>query len=223
MPHSNHRAETSPDPALPAVASLAEYRSRRAERGGQRRAGRGPALPTLYFDLASPHTYFAAERAERMFAGLRWRAASSPRLGRHPVLAEERAPVARRAELLGMPLVWPDDPPVAVPRAMRVAALAAERGIGSQFALAATRLAFCGGFNIDDARVLCDAADAAGLDVDAALLAACDPRRDHAIASAGRRLLDAGADRLPVLELAGTLFCGEERLAEAAATIRHAS
>jgi hypothetical protein len=36
----------------------------------------------------------------------------------------------------------------------------------------------------------------------------------------GLRLLAQGADRLPVLRVGRTLFCGEHRIAEAAAAVR---
>jgi 2-hydroxychromene-2-carboxylate isomerase len=105
---------------------------------------------------------------------------------------------------------------------MRVAALAAECGRGSAFVLAASRLAFCGGFDLDDPEILAEAAAAAGLGLDAALEAAADAGRDGPIEEAGRRLLAQGADRLPVLQVGRTLFCGEERLSEAAAAARTA-
>ncbi|MGI8729987.1 MAG: hypothetical protein ACR2LK_08370 [Solirubrobacteraceae bacterium] len=209
------------------MEDLAQFRARRAARAARpERAAversRGQARPTLYFDLASPQTYLVAERAERIFPGLRWVAASAPEFTHH-TFAAERARLAQRAAALGMPLVWPEDAPVSVPCAMRVAALAVERGLGSQFMLAITRLAFCGAFHIEDPRILCDAAAVAGLSTGETLLAARDGRRDGPIAEAGRRLVDAGAQRLPALELSGRLFCGEERLAEAAAAVRHAS
>jgi hypothetical protein len=44
--------------------------------------------------------------------------------------------------------------------------------------------------------------------------------RDGAIEAAGRRLLAAGADRLPALRVGRSLFSGEKRVAEAAAAAR---
>ncbi|MGH2917062.1 MAG: hypothetical protein ACRDLS_00455, partial [Solirubrobacteraceae bacterium] len=49
------------------------------------------------------------------------------------------------------------------------------------------------------------------------LAAAGDARRDGPIEDAGRLLLAAGADRLPALRIGRMLFCGEDRLSEAAA------
>ena len=100
---------------------------------------------------------------------------------------------------------------------MRVAALAVERGRAAEFALAASRLAFCGGYDVDDPEILAEAAAAAGLGLSECLRAAGEaaPRRPAgagraAAAEPGRRRA-AGARRRPAL------FCGEHRLAEAAA------
>jgi len=195
------------------LTSLDSYRAT-----APRQPRRAPVRPRFYFDLASPHTYLAAERAERMFAGLTWQPASSDALECGGTMGEdERASVARRARLLGLPLVWPAEPPRRAVGAMRVAALAAERGRGAAFVLAASRLGYCGGYSIDDPETLAEAAAAAGIELDEMLRAAGDVRRDGPIEEAGRRLLAAGADRLPVLRVGRMLFCGEERLSEAIA------
>ncbi|MEA2195047.1 MAG: hypothetical protein QOG42_1481, partial [Solirubrobacteraceae bacterium] len=171
----------------------------------------------LFFDLSSPYTYLAAERAERMFAGLEWQPACTGVL--HDAELSERAMRAacRRAELLGLPLTWPEDHPRPVRGAMRVASLAAELGCGAEFVLAASRLAFCGGFDIDEPDILAEAAAAAGIGLPEALAAAGDVRRDGAIEDAGLSLLAAGAVQLPAMRVGRQLFCGEERLHEAAA------
>ena len=103
---------------------------------------------------------------------------------------------------------------------MRVAAHAAETGRGAAFALAAGRLAFCGGFDLDDPEILAEAAAAAGLGLDACLQAAGDRGRDGAIEAAGRRLLAVGADRLPALRIGRALYWGESQVADAAAAAR---
>lgn len=175
-----------------------------------------PSRATFFFDLRSPYTYLAAERADRLFPGLEWLPASSEMLHRGELDLEGRR-AAERARLLGLPLVWPEDEPYVVPGAMRVAALAAERGCGSAFVLAASRLAYCGGFDIDDPEILAEAAAAAGIELELALHAAGDISRDGPIEEAGRVLLAAGAQRLPALRIGRTLFCGEDRLMEAAA------
>lgn len=186
-----------------------------ADRG--RRSGR-PAprarRATFWFDLADPGTYLAAERVERLPAAVRWRPAADRALAR--TRPEE---AAARAAALGMPLVWPErlGP---VPRAMRAALHACEQGRGAAFVLAASRLAFCGGFDLDDPEVLAEAAAAAGVGLDGAFRAAAEGVRDAEIDAAGAFLVDHGAEALPVLRVGRVLYAGEGRLAEGAAALR---
>src|SRR4051812_20339162 len=126
-----------------------------ARRRGRRSAGRGRdrVSTAFHFDLADPGTYLAAERVDRLFPGIAWVPTSLAAL-RAPL---SEADVAARASALRMPLVWPERHPDSRPAAMRTAAYAAEVGRGAAFALAATRLAFCGGFDLDDLEVLAEA------------------------------------------------------------------
>ncbi len=192
------------------VTSLDQYRQRAARRRP------GTRRPAFFFDLASPYTYLAAERADRMFSRLEWIPAASEALHCGTFAGDdERAAIGRRADMLGLPIVWPVGPAAPVVGAMRVASLAAQRGVGAAFVLAASRLVFCGGFELDDPEILAEAAAAAGIDLGEMLHAAGDASRDGAIEDAGRKLLAAGADRLPALRVGRMLFCGEDRLAEA--------
>ena len=100
---------------------------------------------------------------------------------------------------------------------MRVASLAAERGLGAAFVLAACRLQYCGGYSIEEPEILAEAAAAAGIDLGEMLRAAGDLGRDGPIEETGRTLLAAGADRLPALRVGRLLFCGEDRLSAAVA------
>lgn len=202
------------------VISLDQRRRERDRVQAPASAADLPAVSTFYFDLGSPSTYFAAERAERMFPRLAWRPALAPPSASPPSLdGDPRAAGARAAELR-MPLVWPDSRPVAGRAAMRVAAFAAERAQASAFVLAASRLAYCGGFDLDDLEILAEAISAAALPFDAGLAAAEDAAHDAAMLETGSRLFAMGADRLPVLTVGRRLFAGEERLTEAAAAMR---
>jgi 2-hydroxychromene-2-carboxylate isomerase len=199
------------------VTSLEEHR---ADRRRRKAAALGVApRTTLFFDLASPYTYLAAERAERLFTGLDWRPACASALHCGELNGDGAwGAVAARARLLRLPLVWSEERhPYAVPGAMRVASLAAQTGCAGAFVLAASRLAFCGGFDLDDPEILAEAAAAAGMGLQETLDAARDASRDGPIEEAGRLLLAAGADRLPALRVGRMLFCGEDRLSEAAA------
>jgi 2-hydroxychromene-2-carboxylate isomerase len=205
------------------VIRLAERREKR--RTAPRRRVE-PLRAEFFFDLACPFTYLAAERVDRAFANVRWTAASTTAL-RCGSLADDDTALARvrhaaeqRAATLRMPLVWPEAFPAEMPAAMRVASYAAEQGRGAAFVLAAGRLAFCGGFDLDDPEILAEASAAAGLVLDDCLRAAREQRRDGMIDAAARRLLSAGADRLPALRLGRALYWGESQVAEAAVVAR---
>ena len=209
------------------VISLMERRARRtppAVPATPEPAVRGPGRPrvTFFFDLVSPWTYLAAERAERMLPGGRWRPATGEvllggRTAPDPRDRVRREAAERRADELALPLVWPEGWPMAGQAAMRVAAMAAERGMAAPFVLAAGRLAFCGGYDLDDPEVIAEAAAAACLALDDAFAAAAQIRRDGAMERAAMGLLRRGADELPAAVVGRRLFAGEGRLAEAAA------
>ena len=205
------------------VIRLAERRQARRARSRQRLT---PVRAEFLFDLACPFAYLAAERVERAFDDVTWTAASATSLRRGSLASDEaaltavRAAAEERAGALRLPLVWPENWPGDVPAAMRAASYAAESGRGAAFVLAAGRLAFCGGFDLDDPEILAEAAAAAGVGLDGCLRAAGDRRRDGAIEASGRRLLAVGADRLPALRVGRSLFWGEGQVAEAAAAAR---
>lgn len=199
------------------MGELISLDDRRAARGA--RPSRGvsagsrhvrSAEPVRFcFDLASPWTYLAAERVERLFGGLHWH----PVAGNLPI---DRGAVEARARELRMPLVWPEQAGSGR-AAMRVAALAAERGCAAAFVVAAGRLAFCGGYDLDDPEILAEAAAAAGLGLEDALTAAADHARDAGFERDAGLLAARSADGLPALSVGGRLFCGERRIPEAAA------
>lgn len=174
-----------------------------------------PMAPaTFYFDLAAPGAYLVAERVERCFDDVQWQAAvpwrPAPLLGE--ALARTIAAAERQAVELRMPLVWPERFPAPVPAAMRVATYATAEGRGGAFAIAAGRLAFCGGFDVEDPHIIAEAAAAAGLDIDEAARAARETRRDDLVAAAGRALWAEGCRALPALRTDGRLYGGEQRI-----------
>ena len=209
------------------VVVLAERRRLREQNtngGPPAEAGGAPARSaTFLFDLASPLTYLAAERVERLLGTVHWQpvAAEALHRGNPWVDPAARADAERRAAALHLPLVWPDRFPDPGRVALRAAAYAAEHDRGAAFTLAACRLAYCGGFDLEDPEVLAEAAAAAGLGLEECLRAAGDIARDGPLEAAGRRLLAAGADRLPAVRVGRTLICGEDRMTEASAWLRH--
>ncbi|WP_354698620.1 hypothetical protein DSM112329_04306 [Paraconexibacter sp. AEG42_29] len=206
------------------MGDVIDMAGRRRQRGAvaERLDHRLPSTAaTFFFDLASPETYLAAERVTRGFAEVRWVPVLGDAVGdgcRDDEELQQRAEC--RATELRMPLVWPEQMPVSFLSAMRVADYACDAGRGEPFVLAACRLAFCGGFDLDDPDILAEAAAAAGLPLDDCLRAAGDRGRDGALIERGRRLTAQGAQLLPAVRVRRTLFCGEDRLLEAAAAAR---
>src|SRR3954451_20927755 len=196
------------------VVSLETRRQGRSTTDGVRERARTAAF---HFDLADPGTYLAAERVDRLFPGIAWIPTSLTAL-RGPWAGDDD--VAARAGALRMPLVWPERHPAPRPAAMRAAAYAAEQGRGAAFSLAASRLAFCGGFDLDDPEVLAEAAAAAGIGLRECLQAAGETARDAPAEAEAQRLLAAGADRLPVVRVGRLIFAGEERVTAAVAAWR---
>lgn len=192
-----------------------EARRRRAEHRPER------TRAEYFFDLSCPFSYLAAERIERAFDDVVWTPASAPPLRRSRARAVVRA-AEERAAALRLPLVWPERFPAGVSAAMRVAALAAERGRGAAYVLAAARLAFCGGFDLDDPEILAEAATASGLTDAEWERAVDDTSRDAEIERVGQGLVDAGSDRLPALRIGRALYWGERRLGDGITAARYA-
>jgi len=181
--------------------------------------------PTVLCDRAAPGTYHAAERADRMLPGARWRPVHGdlllpPRHRGGP--RRERARLEARAAALRLPLVWPEHP-VRARGALRVAALADERGRGAAFVQAAARLAWAGGYDLEDPEVLVEAAGAAGLGAAEALAAAADGGRDAPMVDEAGRLRVLGVCELPAVRVGERIVAGEGRLAEAALLARRST
>jgi 2-hydroxychromene-2-carboxylate isomerase len=176
---------------------------------------RGGSRAAFFFDVACPFSYLAAERIERVLGEVEWIPAPAvgldggagwARLEARRALAERQALAAR------LPLVWPDQFPTNTRHALRAAAYAAENGAGGSFALAATRMAFCGGFDLEDPEILGVAAGAAGLPLEGCLSAARDPSRDVSLWATARGLHARGVRRLPAIRLGSRWFEGERLL-----------
>jgi 2-hydroxychromene-2-carboxylate isomerase len=183
-----------------------------------------PPLATgFYFDVVSPLTYLAAERVERLFPAATWAPVDPTAIAPVPspgAVAGLRELAETRAAALKMPLVWPE---TALPfgeagqAVRRAAAYAAASGRGSAFVVAAGRLAFCGGFELDDPEVIAEAAVAARLSARGCLAATVDREWDERLVAAAYQVAVLESTELPAIMIARRLFGGEQRLAEAAA------
>lgn len=176
----------------------------------------------FFFDVACPFSYLAAERVERTFAAVTWVPAAAYAMHDAPdvsALPGVRAAAEARAAELRLPLVWPDAWLDHAPRALRAADYACAAGHGARFAVAIGRLAYCGGFDIEDPEVLAEAAAASGLKLDECLVAAADTSRDGRLLATGRGLRYRGVNALPAVRVGRRWFGGERGLAGAMAAV----
>jgi 2-hydroxychromene-2-carboxylate isomerase len=183
---------------------------------------RAEARPAFFFDLACPFSYLAAERVERLLGEVEWVPVAGPlsaeNAGAHPCAAAEI-----RAAQLRLPLVWPESFPAPIRAALRAAVRATQLGCGARFVIAAARLAFCGGFDLDDPEVLAEAAAASGFQLEKCLAAAGDEALDGSLDATARGLIARGVDRLPAVRVRHGFFAGESLLTQAAAVSRSAA
>jgi 2-hydroxychromene-2-carboxylate isomerase len=202
--------------------------------------------PAFFFDVSCPLSYLTAERVERRLGEVDWipvdgasiscasrgesaEPAPAPAAGSadraHADATEQsahhavRARADARARALRLPLVWPDRFPGQARCAQRAAAFACEIGAGAAFALAASRLAFCGGFDLEDPETLAEAAAAAGVPLDECLQAAGEAGRDEELEYAAGILRAQGVTELPAIRIGDRWFHGEAGLMKASALV----
>jgi 2-hydroxychromene-2-carboxylate isomerase len=191
-----------------------------AERRSEQSCPRSTRRPAFFFDLSCPFSYLAAERVERLLGEVDWIPAAGIEARRQEDLGRLCARAEARARELRLPLSWPDRFPAPTPGALRAAVRATRSGSGSRFALAAARLAFCGGFDLEDPEVLAEAAAAAGVTLEDCLAAAGAAEFDAELASTTRGLAARGVGELPAVRVGRRLYAGEARLCEVAAMAR---
>jgi 2-hydroxychromene-2-carboxylate isomerase len=183
---------------------------------------RGGSRAAFFYDLACPFSYLVAERVERVLGEVEWIPAPAVALDGGALWARfeaEQALAEREARAERLPLVWPDGFPANTRHALRVASYAGENGAGPGFALAAMRLAFCGGFDLEDPEIIGVAAAAAGLSFEGCLEAARDPSRDVPLWATARGLHGRGVRRLPAIRLDRRWLSGE-RVLDSVALLR---
>ena len=198
------------------MGELIHLNAHRAERDGHR-----PDVPPMFFfDVSDPLSYLMAEQVEPSLGEINWVAVDGTALRDRAADQEwlrEQAEASARA--LRLPLVWPDTFPASTPCALRAAAFACEIGAGPQFALAAGRLAFCGGFDLEDPEALTEAAAAAGVPLDSCLEAAGERWRDDELAEMADVLREHDVFELPAVTIGGRWFAGDAALQRAGAIV----
>ncbi len=181
------------------------------------------AVPAFFFSLSCPLSYLTAEHVERTLGEAVWIPVATESLHSRrseSELTDLRRRAEARARALRLPLVWPDRFPADVPCALRAADYAGEIGAGPRFALAASRLAFCGGFDLEDPETLAEAGAAAGVALDACLAAAGEDGRDEALHGTAMGLRTRGVNELPAIRVGRRWFAGETGLLAACAMLR---
>ena len=152
------------------------------------------------FDLASPWTYLATASVAADFPDAVWTPARGDRDTSRIAEVRDRARVERAARAFRTRFDWPDRRPDGT-SANRAASAAAEHGRAKEFALAAARLAWGWGQDLDDHGVIAQAAGIAGLPLDTILEATFDLRRDV-------HLDVAAAEGAPALTTGGVTLDG---------------
>jgi 2-hydroxychromene-2-carboxylate isomerase len=216
------------------------------ERRGERLPATPQQPPAFFFDISCPLSYLTAERVERRLGEVEWipvdgasmscgsggewtepalaPAARSPERAladgaEHSAHHAVRVRADACARALRLPLVWPDRFPGEARCAQRAATFACEIGAGAAFALAASRLAFCGGFDLEDPETLAEAAAAAGVPLDECLKAAGEAWRDEELEYAAAVLRAHGVTELPAIRVGDRWFGGEAGLTAASARL----
>jgi 2-hydroxychromene-2-carboxylate isomerase len=183
----------------------------------------------LYFDVGSPYSFLAVERAARvlgeapvfrpvLLGGLfklggrsSW-GVGDPALREAGMLEVESRAMAYDLPAIRWPRPWPGD----YLTAMRVAVWADAQGACAAYAFAAGRRAFLGGCDLGRAEEVAATARDAGLDGEAALAAAQDPEVKRALREATEAAFARGVLGVPTVAVGDRLFWGDDRLEEAA-------
>jgi 2-hydroxychromene-2-carboxylate isomerase len=183
----------------------------------------------IYFDVGSPYSFLAVERAERVLgeapvfrpvlvgglfklAGRASWGVGDPALREAGMLEVESRAMAYDLPAIRWPKPWPGD----YLTAMRVAVWADAQGACAAYAFAAGRRAFLRGCDLSDDREVAAAAQEAGLDGAAALAAARDPAVKRALREATEAAFARGVLGVPTVAVGERLFWGDDRLEEAA-------
>ena len=197
-------------------------------------------MATFYFDLASPLSYLAAERAlDVLPEPAEWQPVLLSELvldGRAETAAERpnhvdaprefgpealRAEVERRAQALGLqPMRWPQPFPFDSTFAMRVATYARSIGRAVAFAQAAFRQAYAGGRNLEEPDSVLIAAAACEMHPAAVLKAAELRSTDGELRKQTARAARAGVRTLPAVLVEDHVYAGEAALERAATHMR---
>ncbi len=182
----------------------------------------GRVQPIFYYDLGSPESYLAAERAMATLPVVpEWtpiHAAGLPGY-EHGDAAARRAAVERQAatahvQALRWSPQWPGDTRLA----MVAATYAKQIGRAVAFSLAAFRQAFAGGRELDQDTILIAAA-ACEMHPKAVLVALRRASVAAALDAATAEAAEAGVRDVPAVRIGARVFHGEHAIEDAAAAL----
>ena len=188
------------------------------------------ARPVLYYDLGSPYSYLALERAasvlgrepelEPVLLGAIFAARGFGSWSASAARAGRVAEIEARAERYGLaPLRWPAAWPPDGLKAMRCATWAKREDGGAAFARAVFRSEFGDGADIADVAVLRECANGAGLDAQQMLDAIETAALKDRLREATQRAWELGVRGVPSLRVGATIFYGDDQLELAAAAL----
>ncbi|MBE2316822.1 DsbA family protein [Solirubrobacter sp. CPCC 204708] len=173
------------------------------------------AQPRFYYDLASPESYFVAERALHAVGEVpEWIPVDLG--GAFRCAAEVEAykeDVERRAAALGvMPIRWPDPFPADIEWATLAATYAKWIGRGVAFSLAALRQAFAAGRDLSVPDNVLLAAAACEMHPHAVIKGVELETTKRALAEAHERAAADGIDTVPAIWVDGQVLAGERAI-----------
>jgi 2-hydroxychromene-2-carboxylate isomerase len=187
--------------------------------------------PVFYFDLGSPYSYLAAERVnstlpevpvwQPVLLGAIFKARGYGSWSETGERGAGMAEVARRARERGLPEIrWPDPWPGNTLTAMRAATFAQQTGRTVAFALAAFRQAFAAGRDLSDVDNVLLAAAACELHPRAVLKGIETQSVKDQLRGTTEEAIARGVTGVPSIAFGEQVFWGDDRLEEAAETIR---
>lgn len=181
----------------------------------------------FYFGAMSPYSWLSAERIGALLPQARWRplflgglfnAAGRRSWGLTEQREAQMAECERRAREYGLGEIrWPEPWPTNDLHAARAMTFAGERGLERDFALAAMRLAFLEGRDLEETSSVLEAGERTGLTASELQRALADERVKAALRSETDAAHARGVFGAPTVAVGGELFWGDDRLVEAVA------